>query len=111
MGESTNIERGDHVPDHVPAHLVKQFDYRYSDGIARDPWLYYAEASKGEPVFWTPCNGGHWVVSGAQAVDEVFRRYELFSSGVVSIPAPPRPQAIPSSLDPPEHGKFRKILS
>ncbi|MCB2064465.1 MAG: cytochrome P450 [Novosphingobium sp.] len=111
MGEGAAIGSGELVPDHVPAHLVKQFDFRYCEDVARDPWTYYSEACKGEPVFWTPCNGGHWVVSGAQVVDEVFRRYELFSNGVVTIPAPPRPQSIPSSLDPPEHGKYRKILS
>ncbi|MCB2046916.1 MAG: cytochrome P450 [Novosphingobium sp.] len=111
MGEGSALVADGTVPGHVPARLVKDFDFRYSEGVARDPWLYYAEARKGELIFWTPRNGGHWVVSGAQIVDEVFRRHELFSNGVVSIPAPPRPQSIPSSLDPPEHGKFRKILS
>jgi cytochrome P450 len=111
MGEASTIGQDGVLPAHVPAHLVKPFDFRYSPEVARDPWTYFAEASKGEPVFWTPCNGGHWVVSGAKIVDEVFRRHELFSNGVVTIPAPPRPQSIPSGLDPPEHGKYRKILS
>ena len=111
MGESTAIGQDDYVPDHVPANLVKQFDFRYAPSVATDPWRYYAQACEGEPIFWTPANGGHWVVSGAQTVDEVFRRHELFSNGVVTIPAPPRAQSIPSGLDPPEHGKFRKILS
>lgn len=111
MGAGSAVEPQAEVPAHVPAHLVRDFDFRYSAGVAADPWTYYAQAPDGEPVFWTTRNGGHWVVSGAEVVDEVFRRHELFSNGVVSIPAPPRPQAIPSGLDPPEHGKFRKILS
>jgi cytochrome P450 len=111
MSESATIGQGGHVPDHVPNHLVKQFDFRYAPEVAADPWSYFAAASEGEPVFWTPRNGGHWVVCGTQVVDEVFRRHELFSNGVVTIPAPPRPQSIPSGLDPPEHGKYRKILS
>jgi len=111
MGANAKVEVGGHVPAHVPAALVKDFDYRYASEIGNDPWSYFAEAAEGAPVFWTPRNGGHWVVCGTATVDEVFRRHELFSSGVVSIPAPPRPQAIPSCLDPPEHGKYRKILS
>lgn len=111
MGANATIEAAGHVPAHVPARLVKDFDFRYADRVASDPWSYYADLAKGEPVFWTPRNGGHWVITGARNIDEVFRRYELFSNGVVTIPAPPRPQSIPSSLDPPEHGKFRKILS
>ena len=99
------------VPAHVPVKLVKDFDFRYAPEIAQDPWLYFSQASKGEPIFWTPRNGGHWIVSGTEIVEEVFRRHELFSNGVVSIPAPPRPQSIPAGLDPPEHGKYRKILS
>jgi cytochrome P450 len=111
MGDNTAITGETPFPAHIPARLVRHFDFRYAPEVARDPWAYFSEASQGEPVFWTPCNGGHWVVSGARIVDEVFRRHELFSNGVVSIPAPPRPQSIPSGLDPPEHGKYRKILS
>ena len=99
------------IPPHVPDHLVKDIDFRYAPEIAQDPWTYFASATEGEPIFWTPRNGGHWIVSGTEIVEEVFRKHELFSNGVVMIPPPPRPQSIPSSLDPPEHGKYRKIMS
>lgn len=112
MGEGIAVRPEGHVPEHVPAHLVRDFDFRYAPEVAADPWTYFAQAAEESgPVFWTPRNGGHWVVSGTEVVDEVFRRHERFSNGVVTIPAPPRPQSIPSGLDPPEHGKYRKILS
>ena len=99
------------LPDHVPAELVTSFDYRYAPEIASDPWRFMADRTTGPEIFWSTQHGGHWVVARTELVDEVFRRHDLFSNGKVSIPAPPRPQSIPASLDPPEHGKYRKIIS
>lgn len=99
------------VPSHVPPHLVRDFDYRYAPQIASEPWDYLRSQTEGPEVFWSPRHGGHWVVARSELIDEAFRRHDLFSNGKVSIPAPPRPQSIPASLDPPEHGKYRKIIS
>lgn len=100
-----------HVPSHVPDDLVVDFDYRYADEIAGDPWAFLARQTEGPGVFWSPHHGGHWVIARTALVDEVFRDHERFSNGKVAIPAPPRPQSIPASMDPPEHGRYRRILS
>jgi len=99
------------VPAHVAPHLVRAFDYRYDPRIGADPWSFFAEASRGPELFWSPDLGGHWVAARASIVADIFADVSRFSNGAVSIPAPPRPQSIPASLDPPEHGKYRKIIA
>src|SRR3546814_19604557 len=39
------------------------------------------------PVFWTPANGGHWVLNCATAINQVLRHPETFTSRFVTIPA------------------------
>lgn len=99
------------VPDHIDPALIVPFDYRYAPEIATGPWEYLARQTTGPEIFWSPHLGGHWVIARNDVMDEVFSRHELFSNGSVSIPRPPRPQSIPASMDPPEHGKYRKIIS
>jgi cytochrome P450 len=74
-------------------------------------------------VFWTPHNGGHWMVTGYANVTNGLRDFETYSSvllpkevlaamkasmpeGVIS-PA----TALPASVDPPEHTQFRTPLN
>ena len=47
------------------------------DGVHGTYWKLKGEAP---PVFWTPRNGGHWVVVSADAVIEVLRDPERFSA-------------------------------
>jgi cytochrome P450 len=74
------------------------------------------------PVFWTPRNGGRWIVIGHEELFEASRDTETFSSGLMPreqltammamMPKdmPRIPQATPITMDPPEHGKFRGPL-
>jgi cytochrome P450 len=101
----------DGIPSHVDPALVLDFDYRYASGIERDPWAYFGSFADAPELFWSPALGGYWVPATADLIGEIFMDVERFSNGVVSIPAPPRPQSIPASLDPPEHTKYRKIIS
>src|SRR5580698_6181499 len=93
------------VPDHVPDDLVIPFDFRYDPQIRTDPWAFFQAQGQRPPIYYSPDLGGYWVIARTDLIEEVFRRYDLFSNGSVSIPSPPRPQSILSSLDPPEHGK------
>lgn len=99
------------VPDHVPAERVQRFDFRYDPQIAHDPWRFFNGLSDRPDIFYSPDLGGYWVITRAALIEEVFRRYDLFSNGAVTIPAPPRPQSIPASLDPPHHTKYRRIMA
>ena len=95
--------------DHEP---VYDFDYRLDPSILADVHVgYWTLKEKAPPVFWTPRNGGHWVVNSADTVVEVLRHPERFSSRFLSIPPNPnQPKMIPESLDPPEHRAYRQLL-
>jgi cytochrome P450 len=74
------------------------------------------------PVFWTPRNGGLWIVIGYDEVFTAARDAEHFSSSLLSpeqmqammagMPKdmPRIPQATPITIDPPEHAKYRAPL-
>jgi cytochrome P450 len=63
-------------------------------------------------IFWSPDLGGYWVVTRGPYIEEVFSRGDLFSVKSLAIPKQPQaPVLIPNSLEPPEHGKYRRILT
>lgn len=69
------------IPDHVPPELVVDFDgYRPMNGASfyHEP---YAELHGKVPdVFWSPYNGGHWVLTRREHLAEAFADYARFTS-------------------------------
>jgi cytochrome P450 len=70
------------------------------------------------PVTWTPHNGGHWVVSGYEAVAEAFRTWEVFSSArtdpaisSITLSGARIPLLVPEELDPPDWHPVRRLLA
>lgn len=106
MNEATTI------PAHIDATRVKHYDI-YADSIFKgDPHLAFHELQNSAPgIFWTPENGGHWVVVDPDLMDRVLKTPSIFSNAQTSIP--PRedaPKMIPMSLDPPEHLQYRRLM-
>lgn len=104
-----------HVPDHVPAERVVDFDlWRYQNG-GRDAFAHYARlVDQGvSEIFWTPRNDGHWVFTTYESIREGYGNYELFTSFPTGIPlVSGRPhKLIPNELDPPEHTFYRRLLN
>lgn len=64
-------------------------------------------------VVWTPKNGGHWIVTRAEAVREVLRNPDQFTSEVIVLPkeAGEKYDFIPTRLDPPQHGAYRSVIN
>ena len=101
-------------PAHVPEDLVVPFDIYDIPGSDDDVQLAYRAFQQSCPdVFWTPRNGGHWVATRAELIEQIQQDYARFSSRTVAIPPTPFtvPRQIPLELDPPEHGVFRKPLA
>jgi len=110
-------------PAHVPADLVHAFDLHNDQGLSRDPHARILELmATTPPVFWSPCEGGQWVLRSHAAVYRAWRDTDLFSSQHVSdaemaamlsgrrsgqfdIPLP-----VPITIDPPLHGVLRAPL-
>lgn len=110
-------------PAHVPDALVYDFDIHADPGLLDDPHVRIMDLLRNAPpVFWTPRNGGGWMILTHAANYEASRDTEAFSSEFVpqdkmkamlaSLPpgAPHIPQPIPITLDPPEHTKYRQPL-
>jgi cytochrome P450 len=110
-------------PDHVPDELVYDFDM-YQDKALNEnaPERLVDIATNAPPVFWTPHNGGMWLVTRFRLVTEAGRNWESFSSEPFSpeeaaamraaLPEGEQIyQPVPILLDPPVHTKFRKPLN
>jgi len=70
------------IPDHVPQHLVADFDY-WTDPLT-PPDVQFAIVNKLHgplpDIFYTPHNGGHWMVSRMEHVRKVVTDAENFAS-------------------------------
>jgi cytochrome P450 len=110
-------------PAHISDSAVYDFDFFRDPAYLIDPHKRVLEMVRSAPpVFWTPRNGGHWMLMSHGANFKASRDTESFSSQFVSAdqmkafmaqlpPGTPRiPLAVPINLDPPEHGKYRAPL-
>jgi cytochrome P450 len=111
-------------PAHVPDAAVYDFDMFLDPGLMSDPHERVRQILReAPPVFWTPRNLGHWVAMAHEAVFEVARDWERFSSEFMprgelevllrALPPdfPHIPRVRPITLDPPDHGKYRAALA
>ena len=75
------------LPEHVSPDRVFDFDIYADARITADVQASYARALKDAPdVFWTPRNGGHWMVRRYDAIREIVNDYEHFSAREMAIP-------------------------
>ncbi len=80
--------------------------------IRRDLHREYARLlEQAPPIFWTPANGGHWMVTRYDAITSVVLDTTHFSNAQSEIPAAENAnKLIPVNYDPPENMGYRKIL-
>lgn len=107
-------------PAHVADSLVYDFDAYRDPGLLADPTKRIVQmVREAPPIFWTPRNGGMWVIQGYEPLFNAYRDTATFSSTFMTAeqmkammpPGSPRvPQARPINLDPPEHTQFRAPL-
>lgn len=122
MSEAAALSRIVPRPAHVPEALVYDFDMYHDPAMETDaPNRLVEIARDAPPVFWTPHNGGHWMVCRYGPVTKAARDWEHFSSEhlsrdeVAAIEAMMPEgmhilQPVPILLDPPDHTKFRAPL-
>jgi len=121
MADTLEIEDLAPQPDHVPDALVYDFDMYADEQLALDlPGRLLEIARKAPPIFWTPRNGGHWMVCGFSQVTKAARNWEDFSSDhrkqaeamKAALPAgTDLLLPVPILLDPPDHTAFRAPLN
>ncbi len=103
-------------PDHVPASLVRDFNLYSPPGMINgetdDIHALWKQIQDTHPdIFWTPRNGGHWVVTRYAEIADLTMKPELFSSTEPFVPIGIIPHVGPSQLDAPEHPPFRKLVA
>lgn len=100
------------VPAHVPADRVFEFniygDPRLTEDVQASYQSLHGDASD---IFYSPLNGGHWMVTRYEHIFEVVKDYEHFSVREMQIPRIENPPVfIPLSLDPPTSLPYRQAL-
>lgn len=95
--------------DDVPQH---SFDIYAEPAIKVDVHDAFLKLKQdAPPLFWTPENGGHWIVTDGDTMIDLLRKPNIFSNQNFSIPhVENTPKTIPLSLDPPEHRPYRQMM-
>ena len=114
MNLSTHTEG--RVAGHVPSDLVVEFDaYRPMQGDTSYHAPYARLNGHVPDIFWSPYNGGHWVLTRRDHLAEVFADYDRFTSAqgasVDKVFDPSKPRLAPIEADPPEQQTFRRLFS
>ena len=104
------------VPAHVPHHLVRDFDvYRpLRTGLGYFESFKAAQDEGLPDLFWSPYNGGHWIVSRKAMQNEVFGDLSRFTSerGLVAPTAKANAiKLMPIEADPPRQTKYRALFA
>jgi cytochrome P450 len=113
----TGATAGPSVADHVPAELVYQFDHMTDPAALADPFKRFDTLREQFRIFYSPAHGGFWVLTRYADIHDALQHPELFSSFPTALPTRengefmPGVRALPISLDPPEHTKYRKLLN
>ena len=101
------------IPAHIPKSLVFDYDLFRAPELGHDPQREVSRLlhSKAPDVFYSPYNGGHWIVARAEAAVDMLRQPDKFSS----LPEHNKhrdfkPRMLPIQSDPPEHAAYRKPL-
>ena len=100
------------IPSHVSPELVLDFDLYNVPGVEQDYQLALKRLhDEGCPdIFWTPRNGGHWVVTRGEDMYGFFADIEHFSSNNLTVPRPAHSiHLYPIHADPPQHAAYRAI--
>jgi cytochrome P450 len=102
------------VPAHVREDQIVDYDYLADYRIERvdDVQLgYHALHSEAPDIFYSPRNGGFWLITRLDLMSKVLPDTEHFSNRVLEIPRIYSDNLmIPLNLDPPDHLPFRMVL-
>jgi cytochrome P450 len=98
---------------HVPPELVHDVDIFDLPGAREDVHAAWKRLQQEKPpIFWTPRNGGLWMITRAKDIEAVQKDTDHFSMKGMLVPNNPRPfPAPPVDFEPPEHGPWRMLIS
>jgi cytochrome P450 len=99
------------VIDEEPG-IAKSYDH-FDISLAADPWPVFEALRSREPVAWSECHGGFWVVSRHEDLCEAGSDWHRFSNALhgASLPELPFPRLAPLEVDPPLHREYRRLMN
>lgn len=99
-------------PAHVTPDRVVDFDVWSPPGGTEDIHAAWEALHAGPPVVWTPYNGGHWIITRTDPMQEAYEDYTRFSSRVLLVPKENGEafDMAPTTYDPPRNRPFRKVM-
>lgn len=105
----------ENVPEHVAPSLVYDFDIWNMSPECSSPLHHWNTLREHDAprIFYTPRNGGHWVLHHFEDTLEGYRDTAFFTNYPNGIPARAGGAAklIPVEIDPPAHQKYRRVLA
>lgn len=110
----------DSVPPHVLPELIVDFEAYHPIQGTEDYQQAFARMTRADvpDIFWSPYNGGHWVLKRREHIAEAFADWTRFTSrNGVSVDARDqanqglRPRLSPIEDDPPEQQTYRKLFA
>lgn len=97
------------LPANVPPELVRDYDY-FDLAEQSDVYLHFKKLHDEPDLFYTPRNGGHWVVTRYEDMDAILSDAQRFSSKHQTLPK--NPFVLPLiEYDGPIHADFRALLA
>lgn len=98
----------------IPKDRILDIDIYDLPGAQQD-FLLAWKAVQDEARFslvWSPRHGGHWIATRGREIETIYTDHTAFSSRIVLVPrawAEPF-QVKPTTLDPPKHTPYRRLL-
>jgi camphor 5-monooxygenase len=102
------------APEHIPADRIRDVNIYALQGQEADLHAAWKGLQDNSPeLIWTPLNEGHWIAMRGDVLAEVQSDHEHFSSSVIVLPKSVGEQHkfIPTTIDPPQHRPYRKLLN
>lgn len=105
------------APDHVPRHLIRDWNFATAPGAQRDPFRALSVLHDGPDIFWAPAvrnNHAAWVVTRHELIREILQDPARFSSKAIagfSRLLGETWDLIPLEKDPPDHGRYRTLMN
>ncbi|MFP6850448.1 MAG: cytochrome P450 [Pseudomonas sp.] len=96
----------------IAREQIIDFDFFSIAPVDGDIHLGWKRLHEGPDVFYTPRNGGHWVITRAADIAAIFHDAARFSNAGVAMSRDAREMRFaPGEADPPEHTAYRALLS
>jgi len=100
------------IPEHIPPELVVPYDQYHGQEVMAFPPAALSAISETHPIFYSSFYGGFWVVTRYELARSIYQDPDRFRQWPNGVPSNPFTKLYkPLYLNPPEHMKWRRVLT